>query len=540
MFALPLLIIDHLTWFAKNLSNPQQTQNRAVRARKRARYPENPTSIERPEKRLQTQDSLHTKPHKQVEKQKRPREEDTLVHPSHEPFRERASDRIEPQKKRLRSSAPYSQKTACKDAFDSGQNFIHHWAAEKTWPKEYFEEDKMYYLLARKKSSVGQKRSNSSLASSFAGASDERPREEKSAPYRNPNYPNFLSEDVNNYKSYMRDHELGISDASKKLLDKLLYAKQSPPKDTLFRDNVFDKHRQKLKGKNESRILQDLSPLLVPSAEAFASFGAKHLDGVVESVNEGWNNCYPLTKTRPQPDGGFGYERSAFSDSQLDKLRPTLGDPSFFSYFKATHYMLFPFLTKEVKTGTMGLDTADNQNLHSATIAVRAVVELFKLVGREKELHREIAAFTISHDDQSIRLYAHYPIIDGDKVTIWRHTADQYYLGPKTKWSTWTFTKNVFDIFSTMHLKRIHSVIDEIPPGPALLSRESESQSSEHPPQPLEDRNPTSETSGLSQQLGHQQLYEEEPEMPVGQQITPNTSIETGTGSPRKKKNKKT
>jgi hypothetical protein len=55
--------------------------------------------------------------------------------------------------------------------------------------------------------------SNPSLASSFAGASDERPREEKSAPYRNTNYPDFLSEDVNNYKSYMRDHELGMSEA---------------------------------------------------------------------------------------------------------------------------------------------------------------------------------------------------------------------------------------------------------------------------------------------------------------------------------------
>jgi hypothetical protein len=543
MFTLTFVIVDDLTWLAKNLSNPRQIQKQAVMSRKRTRDPENPTSIERPRKHLQTQDPLQTEPLAQVEKQKRPRDDTLVYHPSYEPFLERTgepSDRTKPQKQRIRSSSPNSQKTTGKDTIDSGQNFINHWATEKTWPKEYFEDDKMYHLLARKKSSVGQQSSCPSLVSSFAGASDERPREEKSAPYRNPNYPNFLCEDVGNYKSYMRDHEFGISDASKKLLDRLLYTKQSPPKDTLFRDDVFDKHRQKLKGKNESRLLQDLSPLLVPSAEAFASFGAKHLNGVIESVNEGWNNCYPITKTRPQPDGAFGYERSAFSDNQLDKLRPTLGDPSFFSYFKATYYMLFPFLIKEVKTGIMGLDTADNQNLHSATIAVRAVVELFKLVGREKELHQEIVALTISHDDQSIRLYAHYPIIDGDKVTIWRHTADQYYLNPKTKWNTWTFTKNVFDIFSTMNLKRIRSIIDDIPPGPTHISQEPESQTSEHPSQPLEDRNPTSEPSGLSQQLRHQPLNEGGPEMPVGQQITPNTSIQTGAGSPRRKKNKKT
>jgi hypothetical protein len=399
----------------------------------------------------------------------------------------------------------------------------------------------MHHLLARKKSvaSIGRKRSNPSLASSFAGASDERPREEKSAPYRNPSYPNFLSEDVDNYKSYMRDHELGISDASKKLLEKLLHSKQSTPRDTIFRDDVFDKHCQKVKGKNESRILQDLSPLLVPSAETFASFGAKHLDGVVESVNEGWNNCYPITKTRPQPDSAFGYGRSAFSDDQLDKLRPTLGDPSFLSYFKTTFYMYFPFLTKEVKTGVMGLDIADNQNLHSATIAVRAAVELLKLVGREKELHRKIVAFAISHDDKSVQLYAHYPFIDGDSVTIWRHTVDQYFLNSKTKWRTWTFTKNVFDRFSTMHLKLICSAIDDISPGLTLVSQESQSQGSEHPPQSLEARNPTSESSRLSQQLELQRLDELETDIPDSQQNTPNTSIQTTTGSPQRKKNKK-
>jgi hypothetical protein len=372
------------------------------------------------------------------------------------------------------------------DAADTTQRYISYWSRNpnKDWPPEYFEDDKMNHLLARKKSTapVGRKRSNPSLASSFTSASDERPREQKNAPYRNPSYPNFLSEEVDNYKSYMKDHELGISDNSKKLLDKLLHTKQSPPKDTVFRDDIFDKYCERVKGKNQSRILQELSLLLVPSAEVFALFGARHLDGIVKSVNEGWNNCYPITKTRPQPDSAFGYGRSAFSDDQLDKLRPTLGDPSFLSYFKATYYMHFPFLTKEVNTGIMGLLIADYQNAHSITIAVRAAVELFKLVGREKELHREIVALAISHDDESVRLYAHYPFIDGDKVTIWRRTIDRYYLDSKTKWRTWTFTKNVFDIFSTMHLKRIQSAIDDIPPGPTLLSQESVSQSSEGQP----------------------------------------------------------
>jgi hypothetical protein len=53
------------------------------------------------------------------------------------------------------------------------------------------------------------------------------------------------------------------------------------------------------------------------------------------------------------------------------------------------------------------------------TLAVRCVVELFRLVKREKELHREILAFSVSHDDSSVRIYGHYPVIDGpNTVTI--------------------------------------------------------------------------------------------------------------------------
>lgn len=56
--------------------------------------------------------------------------------------------------------------------------------------------------------------------------------------------------------------------------------------------------------------------------------------------------------------------------------------------------MYFPFLTCEVKCGAAALDIADRQNAHSMILAVRGVVELFRLVKREKEPHREILAFS--------------------------------------------------------------------------------------------------------------------------------------------------
>ena len=69
----------------------------------------------------------------------------------------------------------------------------------------------------------------------------------------------------------------------------------------------------------------------------------------------------------------------------------------------------------------MVLDVADRQNAHSMSIAVRAIVKLFKYVKHEKELNREILTFSISHDHESVRMQGHYPLTDGEKTTFYRH-----------------------------------------------------------------------------------------------------------------------
>ncbi|KAK5332193.1 hypothetical protein LTR98_011666, partial [Exophiala xenobiotica] len=87
-----------------------------------------------------------------------------------------------------------------------------------------------------------------------------------------------------------------------------------------------------------------------------------------------------------------------------------------------TWYMYFPFFSSEVKCGAAALDVADRQNAHSMTLAVRGVVELFRLVKREQELHREILAFSTSNDNETVRIYGHYPVIEGKKTRFYRHT----------------------------------------------------------------------------------------------------------------------
>jgi hypothetical protein len=209
--------------------------------------------------------------------------------------------------------------------------------------------------------------------------------------------------------------------------------------------------------------------LIVPSAETLATYGATHLDPLIESVNEGWNSAIPFYGPRPQPDYSVGFGRSAFTDDQLEKLKPFVGEvtDTFTSHFMATWQMYFPFLTCEVKCGAAALDVADRQNAHSMTLAVRGTVELFRLVKREKELHREILAFSISHDHSTVRIYGHYALIDGSKTTFYRHPIKKFDFTSeegKDKWTSYKFTKNIYDIWMPTHLKRICSVIDALPP----------------------------------------------------------------------------
>lgn len=378
----------------------------------------------------------------------------------------------------------------------------------------------MNHLLARKKSTaLRRKRSEGSFTTSTT-QSDQRPREEKIAPYKNPSYRILLETQGD---SYMSEYKLGIPDTSERLCQMLLKRKQPTPEDTIFRDDIFISTCDRVSGKNEARIFKDLTPLLIPYAEPLATLGAKHLDIVVESVNEGWNNCIPVTKPRPQPDYALGFRRTAFSDDQLDKLQLFIGAPSDLSYFMATYYMHFPFLTCEVTCGTTGLDIADRQNAHSMTVAMKGMVELFRGVGRLQELHRQILGFSYSHDDESIRIWGHYPVINEEKTTFWRHPIRRFDFRDRQglkKWLPYTFTKNVYDTWVTHHLKRICSAIDDLPPKQYFaLPQQPELQ--------------TLETSGLSQRFETQAF---EPDL---QQITSDTSTRMEQPASKKKKKEK-
>lgn len=447
------------------------------------------------------------------------------------------------------------------------------WVLNESWPSECFEQDdqvrqallkrdswleeqmeqppppNVQYMeingftyprpIQKAPASLRRKQSDSSLT----GTSDQKRRESKSAAYRDPRYATLLAAKG----SFLRDFD--DDDPPRTITDpgqKLLKREQAVPQNSLFRDDLFRRFCREIEDRNEAMIIQDISRLLVPSAKNLAIYGDRHLDILIENVNEAWSGSIPVEGPRPQPDYSVGFSRSAFTEEQLHKLDPLVGSVFDTSFFVATYRMYFPFLTCEVKCGAAALDVADRQNAHSMTIAVRAVVELYRAVKREKELNMEILAFSISHDHRSVRIYGHYPVINGKKTTYHRHSIREFSfveMDGKEKWTAYKFTKNIYDAWMLTHHRRICSAIDQ------LLSsldfqvfQESGVQSAE--------------ATGLSQNMGSllsepsnvdttSQIGQEEDEIPliVPQTATPATSVFRGGGqgaAKRARKNRNT
>lgn len=202
--------------------------------------------------------------------------------------------------------------------------------------------------------------------------------------------------------------------------------------------------------------------------------------------------------------------------------------------------MYLPFLTCVVKCGAAALDIADGQNAHSMTIAVRAVVELFRYVKREKELDREILAFSISHDHRTVRIYGHYTLVDGNNTTFYRqpiHTFDFTALDGKEKWTAYKFIRNVYDVWMPTHLNRIRSAIDQLPSDLDFgLSQQFELQF----PGDSELQLPPELEVHLSQQSdANSKAALEEDSLAGSQEPTPTTSFTQETWSEFKKPGKK-
>lgn len=359
-------------------------------------------------------------------------------------------------------------------------NPIYHWIQEGSWPKAYFTQGhwnwkSLEFPLYRPKRieqfQQQQERDTRQAAKSINMAqlfvspttvSAHKP----DVSYEESCYPALFEEKG----IFLRECKEGIIEECKNMCENLLHTPQATPQDSLFRDDLFHQTCSGLQDRNKARIINDIGRLIVPSAETLATYGNTLLNDLIVLMNERWNECISITAELPKPDYCVGFRRSAFTRDQLDKLSLFTGDVfsalRLSSYVLATWQTYFPFFACEVKSGAESLKVADRQNAHSMTVAVMGVVQLFKYVRRESELHRKILGFSISHDDKMVYIYGHYPRIDGDEeITFHRHVIGTFFLTEddgKRRWTAYTFVRNIYEIFMPDHLTLICSAIDDI------------------------------------------------------------------------------
>jgi len=357
--------------------------------------------------------------------------------------------------------------------------------------------------------SLTRKRSTPSLSKHESDISGVSLREGKNPAVKSRRYETILA----SASIYMGKPEMPPRNECKSFCVTMLHAEQPTPQDTIFRDDLFETACDNIRNKNEARVIQDIARLIVPSPETLTMFGATHLKHLIETVDESWIKSIPLIKgPRPQPDFAVGLKSSAFTSEQLKKLYPSIGDWQTTSRLVATDEVYFPFLTSEVKCGNEALNIADRQNAHSAAVAANAVVELYRLVSRQDELNQKILTFSISHDNEAVRMYGHYALIKEKNTLFYRHPIKKFDFTSESgeeKWTSYKFTMNVLEMFYPIHNERICSAVDQLP-NPEDFAVESFSQQSN-----LKsfEQNDSQLTTSCSQQT--------EPELPSSQTSEP-------------------
>ena len=84
----------------------------------------------------------------------------------------------------------------------------------------------------------------------------------------------------------MEKSDPGITVTSLTCCKILLKSKQTIPKDSLFRDEIFETICRKVQNRNEARVIWSITPYIVSSVEDLEILGATHLRCLIESINK--------------------------------------------------------------------------------------------------------------------------------------------------------------------------------------------------------------------------------------------------------------
>ena len=116
----------------------------------------------------------------------------------------------------------------------------------------------------------------------------------------------------------------------------------------------------------------------------------------------------------------WGWDELCSRINQLEKLKPLVGD--FYVLFHG--HLADVLLVSNVRSKVWRRDSWHHRPAECSqydACSKRYGRTLQACEARKRELHRRILAFSISHDHDTVRIYGHYPVIDGSNTTFYRH-----------------------------------------------------------------------------------------------------------------------
>ena len=128
---------------------------------------------------------------------------------------------------------------------------------------------------------LGKKRSVSSFRGEQSESSHNFGKKSKIPDVKSSKYEKIFA----NAGIYMDFCDPGPRDACKSFCHRLLNKKRETPQHTLFSDKLFNETCARVRKRNEAIVFADITPLIVPRAEIFRSYGAINFEHLIEELN---------------------------------------------------------------------------------------------------------------------------------------------------------------------------------------------------------------------------------------------------------------
>ena len=357
---------------------------------------------------------------------------------------------------------------------------ISHWAAHGIWPNSFQERVPMPSSGKRLRTSSSPSGKDEKSRSYSQSRKDGDVPEQYTPAYERHVFTKGLDMDV------LRGEEF-VSEHSKRSCSGLMKITRHSIKPIVFPEEHLRKVINLLGTRNEAIVNRDITTMIAPPLASLYFSGDKHLEHVVDEVNADWYEQCVLEGPRIRPDLAIGLLSSSFTEAEIDKLkRYTSVD----NWTQFTSHMYFPFLMCEVKSGREGLNAADRQNMHSCSVAVRALLRIeqeadkYRSGEKLRSLLGQVLVFSISHNQQDVRLFGHYAIVREEKWTYHRYCIGTFNIltGQKDLVTLYNFVQNVLKSHASDLVKRLKDALSALPE-PSTLSIDASSMSLNDDPQ---------------------------------------------------------